>query len=124
MNDKPRCCELVMGTGSYASFKKTPCTRPVRVTVDGKHYCAIHDPVKVAQRAAKSRERWSAKWDENEAAEKVRKETERKAACFDTLVEALATMLGCAETDCLDDKSNVWRSAMIDAGDALKEAKP
>jgi len=35
------------------------------------------------------------------------------------LAAVLATMLGAAEIDCLDDKSNVWRSAMIDARDAL-----
>ena len=38
----------------------------------------------------------------------------------DRLREALAIMLGAAETDCLDDKSNVWRSAMLDARAALK----
>lgn len=27
----------------------------------------------------------------------------------------LSEMLGAAEVDCLDDKSNVWRSLMIDA---------
>lgn len=36
------------------------------------------------------------------------------------LKAVLAYMLGVAETDCLDDKSNVWRSAMIQARDALK----
>lgn len=37
----------------------------------------------------------------------------------DALAAALATMLGAADTDCLDDKSNVWRSAMLDARAAL-----
>jgi hypothetical protein len=38
------------------------------------------------------------------------------------LVAALSTMLGIAEADCLDDTSNVWRSAMIDARSALSKA--
>ena len=40
---------------------------------------------------------------------------------FDELVVIVATMLGAAEIDCLDDKSNVWRSAMLDARAALKK---
>jgi hypothetical protein len=39
----------------------------------------------------------------------------------DALIKACATMLGCAEIDCMDDKSNVWRSAMLDARDALAD---
>ncbi len=39
------------------------------------------------------------------------------------LLKALATMLGISEADCLDDKSNVWRSAMINAQQAINEAE-
>jgi hypothetical protein len=39
------------------------------------------------------------------------------------LLEALATLVGIAETDCMDDKSNVWRSAMIDANAAIAKAE-
>jgi hypothetical protein len=35
------------------------------------------------------------------------------------LASVLARMLGAAEVDCMDDKSNEWRSHMIDARDAL-----
>lgn len=59
MNDKPRCCVRIFGKGY--GFGGSPCSKPVRVTVDGKHYCAIHDPAKAAERAAKRRERWGAK---------------------------------------------------------------
>jgi hypothetical protein len=36
------------------------------------------------------------------------------------LRQVLAEMLGAAETDCLDDKSNVWRSLMITARETLE----
>lgn len=35
------------------------------------------------------------------------------------VAEVLARMLGAAETDCMDDRSNEWRSHMLDARDAL-----
>jgi hypothetical protein len=39
------------------------------------------------------------------------------------LLAALCEMLGAAETDLLDDKSNVWRSAMNDARNAIDKAQ-
>jgi len=39
------------------------------------------------------------------------------------LLAVLCEMLGAAETDLLDDKSNVWRSAMNDARTAIAKAK-
>lgn len=52
-------------------------------------------------------------------------ETEANArliAAAPELLEAISTMLGAAEADCLDDKSNVWRSAMIGARAAIAKA--
>lgn len=39
--------------------------------------------------------------------------------CKDKLIATLSIMLGLAEIDALDEKSNEWRSAMIDAREAL-----
>lgn len=47
----------------------------------------------------------------------------RLAAAAPELLSALAAMLGAAEVDCVDDKSNVWRSAMIDAQAAIAKAE-
>lgn len=47
----------------------------------------------------------------------------RAVNAHDKLVEVVATMLGAAEVDALDDKSNVWRSAMVDARAALTLAQ-
>lgn len=38
------------------------------------------------------------------------------------LLEALAHLLGAAECDCMEHKSNVWRSYMIDARAAIAKA--
>jgi hypothetical protein len=39
------------------------------------------------------------------------------------LLHALATLVGIAEMDCMDDKSNVWRTAMLDADAAIAKAE-
>ena len=36
------------------------CARPVKVTIDGKDYCAIHDPESVKKRAAISDAKYEA----------------------------------------------------------------
>jgi hypothetical protein len=46
----------------------------------------------------------------------------RLIAAAPEMLEALATLLGCAETDSMDDKSNVWRSAIIDARATIAKA--
>ena len=54
------------------------------------------------------------------------KSCERRArliAAAPKLLAALAHMLGAAEADCMDDKSNVWRSYMLDARAALAKAR-
>jgi hypothetical protein len=42
---------------------------------------------------------------------------------YNEMLAVLCEMLGAAETDLLDDKSNVWRSAMNDARTAIAKAK-
>lgn len=44
-------------------------------------------------------------------------------AASPTLLAALAAIVGIAEADCLDDKSNVWRSAMVEAEAAIAKAE-
>jgi hypothetical protein len=47
----------------------------------------------------------------------------RLCAAAPELLAALAALVGIAETDCMDDKSNVWRSAMLDADAAIAKAE-
>lgn len=44
------------------------------------------------------------------------------AAAAPDLLNALCTLMGALETDCMDDKSNTYRSAMINARTAIKKA--
>jgi hypothetical protein len=46
----------------------------------------------------------------------------RLIAAAPDLLEALCEMLGAAEIDCMDDKSNVWRGLMINARAAIAKA--
>ena len=39
------------------------------------------------------------------------------------LLDALAVIVGIAELDCMDDRSNVWRTALIDARAAIAKAE-
>jgi hypothetical protein len=47
----------------------------------------------------------------------------RLMAAAPELLAAISTLVGIAETDCMDDKSNVWRSAMIAADAAIAKAE-
>ena len=55
-------------------------------------------------------------------AETLEREAHLVAAAPD-LLAVICEMLGAAETDLLDDKSNVWRSAMISARAAISKAE-
>jgi hypothetical protein len=46
----------------------------------------------------------------------------RLIAAAPAMLEALSEMLGAAEMDCMDDKSNVWRSLMLHASSAIAAA--
>ena len=50
-------------------------------------------------------------------------ENARLMAAAPELLAAISTLVGIAETDCMDDKSNVWRSAMIAADAAIAKAE-
>lgn len=50
------CSEMLFGPGRL--FRGERCTKPVKVHRDGKPWCAIHDPEKVAERLRVSDEKW------------------------------------------------------------------
>lgn len=57
---KSKCCMTVSGEGKWGSFHPHRCTKNATSERDGKSYCSIHDPEKVAAKKI-ARE---AKWDE------------------------------------------------------------
>ena len=79
-NDTPRCCADVRDQGTWPSYHK--CGNKGKVQVDGKWYCGIHDPAKIAERDARHKAKYDAEMD------KWRKER-RAFHCFDELVAVI-----------------------------------
>ena len=69
LDDMP-CCHTKFV--AYSSYRR-PCGRPGKVEREGKWYCGIHDPERVAKRDEETRARWDRQskarnllWDANE----------------------------------------------------------
>ena len=50
-----RCCHEL-----FRDWRRVQCHNKANVEWDGKLYCGVHDPVKVAARRAKTQARWDA----------------------------------------------------------------
>lgn len=89
MSSKHTCPAKVYG-GSYLGHR---CSRNAAYEHEGVFFCKTHHPPTVKAKDEKRHEEWRRKWDEEKAARKVaedaRKEMERKASCFDEMLEAL-----------------------------------
>ena len=84
MTDTPKCCGKVLGTfGIYI------CSKSGKFTRDGKHYCGMHDPVRIAEKNAERAAKWKAESEQNRLAHEARKEQVRRAECFPDLLDAL-----------------------------------
>ena len=77
----------------YSQHSFYGCSSKPKVERDGKHYCGIHDPVRIAEKHATRNAKWEA---ENKAKELVRaqnaatrKEIERRAEVYDDLIREL-----------------------------------
>jgi hypothetical protein len=86
---KPRCCERVQGSG----YNSSQCSKNAKVERDGRHYCGIHDPVAVKAKNDKRHADWKLKHHAKKLSQKEarakRDEIERRAGCFDDLLNAL-----------------------------------
>ena len=83
MTDTPKCCGKVLGTfGIYI------CSKSGKFTRNGKHYCGMHDPVRIAEKNAERAAKWKAESEQNRLAHEARKEQVRRAECFPDLLEA------------------------------------
>lgn len=69
------------------------CSKNAKVERNGKHYCGIHDPVARAEKNAAKESAYLAECAAKELAQatakEARAEIERRAACYDELLEAL-----------------------------------
>ena len=55
---KARCDERVHDGGRWPSFHQ--CTRKAVCEHEGKHYCSVHSPAKIAERRSELRAKWEA----------------------------------------------------------------
>lgn len=78
---KQKCCGK-----SWSGWSDVHCSKNAKVERDGRHYCGIHDPVRIKERDAKRKEKWDAKWnhdkERNNAIEQRRKDMEANAARY------------------------------------------
>jgi uncharacterized Zn finger protein (UPF0148 family) len=72
-----RCCAEVFQ--SYG-MQRYPCPNKAKVERDGKHYCGVHDPVRLAEKAAIREAKAEAEREESSA--RWRAQTERTARAF------------------------------------------
>lgn len=63
MSDDEWCSDMVQGDWG----RSYPCSKRGKVERDGKWYCMIHDPERVAARRAKQDAERKAKWEAREA---------------------------------------------------------
>ena len=79
--EEGKCCVTVYPNEQWGIFHGHQCTRKATVERDGKHYCTIHDPVRIQEK----REARHKKWDEESKAngEKWHREDTIREACKD-----------------------------------------
>jgi hypothetical protein len=89
---KPTCCAGV----SHNGWSRGVCGKPSKIEHKGKHYCEVHNPVKRKEkqdkRDAEMRAEWAAKDAARDAAKAKQAELERRAGCYDELLEALKNL--------------------------------
>lgn len=57
-----RCSERVSGDGPWGSFHMHQCYHPGKVQVDGKWYCAVHDPAYIKKKRDAEQHKYDEKW--------------------------------------------------------------
>jgi hypothetical protein len=86
---KPTCCVNV----PYGNWGRTSkCSFKAKANEGGQWYCMIHAPSKVAAKNAAKDAAFEIKKNARHAARAAQKELERRAACFDDLLEALKNL--------------------------------
>jgi alkanesulfonate monooxygenase SsuD/methylene tetrahydromethanopterin reductase-like flavin-dependent oxidoreductase (luciferase family) len=89
-----QCCVRVHSGGYVRGHQ---CGNAAKVMRNGIPYCGRHDPVAIRARKDRRNAKWEERWNAEAAArEKVkaaRAERDRRADCFDGLLEALEYML-------------------------------
>ena len=123
--EKHACC----GT-TFVQFWTRPCGINASIERDGKWYCKKHDPVSIKEKQADKNKKWSEEYEARKA-ESAKKqalvaETQRRADCFDDLLDALKSLVAnLFEGDFISEtRIDAARAAIAKAtGEAMKGDK-
>jgi hypothetical protein len=117
MSEAHKCCGKTWPAGSYRSVG---CRNSGKVERNGQWYCGMHDPVAIEAKNEARNKKYSEKWDASHKAQKAaadkRVEEQRRAGCFDDLLEALKK---CAAV-CAGETMS--KSGLVDALEAARAA--
>jgi hypothetical protein len=62
----------------HSDFRSHQCYKDAKIERDGKHYCTIHDPVRIEEKRKTKEDKWKKEWDER----KKRTEYQNSAAAY------------------------------------------
>jgi uncharacterized Zn finger protein (UPF0148 family) len=101
-----QCSRRVYRAGQFLGGS---CSKPAKVQVDGKWYCAMHNPEKVEARRKKANDKWNA---------------EAALATYERKVREVGTMVLVAAMDWYEGGASSELRKAIETLRALKKAKP
>lgn len=112
--ESKQCCNRRHGGG--LTFRGVLCSKPAKVTADGKRYCHVHDPEAVTKRHAGRAARWKA---ENAAAS----ERFRLQSAAPKLLAALKQAASCLPDMASGKGGWDWEAVLQDMHEAIEEAE-
>lgn len=74
--EKHRCCAKLSESGRFGWMHPRNCRLAAKIERDGEWYCGTHDPVRVAERDQRRRDRWHLQWkrEKDELNAKIQRE--------------------------------------------------
>ena len=114
------CCHINCRTGWSC------CAKPAKVDRDGKSYCEVHDPVRIAQKNLEREAVWQAKWDADKSERQTIKqkalEQKHRSDCYDDLLEALKWYVENDDTNIGQEGNEFWENGLSNAKSAIAKA--
>ena len=92
-------CSAHVFSGARYDFGGHRCTKPVKVTLNGKSYCAIHDPAHVEAQKQERNRVWQAERVAERRKRDARDEQARRAEAYPELLAALKALVGSIDED-------------------------
>ena len=86
-------CSAHVFSGARYDFGGHRCTKPVKVTLNGKSYCAIHDPAHVEAQKQERNRVWQAERVAERRKRDARDEQARRAEAYPELLATLKALV-------------------------------